>query len=343
MKRMERCDMKKETAKRVLAIAVAASLIFLFGCMKSTDGQVETPVSEEMGPTVIDTVSDEGSDSAEHSGIYYVDATTDESDSGSYASTTSDENVVLVENAGVLSMTSADINKLGDATGSFSSGQNAAFAVTTQSSCALSGSNITTNAFGAYGLYVSGAGSLIAAADNYIVTAGSSSPALVAADGGSMTVSGGTASTEGSDSPAVVLSGDAVLSLSGVSLSAKSSDLISVLSGDCTLNADAQALSGTVTILDDATLTLNLENGSSFTGAFGDTFPANASVSLDASSIWSLTADTNVTVFVNEDATHQNIESNGFSIYYDSNAPENESLNGQSFALPGGGFLVPII
>jgi hypothetical protein len=35
--------------------------------------------------------------------------------------------------------------------------------------------------------------------------------------------------------------------------------------------------------------------------------------------------------------------SNGFSIYYDSNAPENEALGGQSFALPGGGFLTPII
>lgn len=335
--------MKKETTKRVMAIFVAVSLIFLFGCMKSTDSQAETPISEETSSAVIDAVSDGGSDSAEHSGIYYVDTTTDESDSGSYASTASDENVILVANGGVLDMSSADINKLGDATGSYSSGQNAALAVTTQSTCTLTGSNVTTNAFGAYGLYVSGAGSSISATDNYIVTAGSSSPALVAADGGTMDFSGGTVSTEGSDSPVIVLSGGSVLSIGNAALSSANSDLLMVLSGDCTLNADAQALSGTVTILDDATLMLNLTNGSIFTGTFGDSLPANASVTLDASSVWSLTADTNVTVLINEDATHQNIESNGFSICYDSNAPENAPLNGQSFALPGGGFLIPII
>ena len=335
--------MKKETAKRALAIIVAASLIFLFGCMKSTDQQAETSISEEMSPTVIDTVSDVGDDSAEHSGIYYVEATTDASDSGSYASTTSDENVVLVENGGVLEMNSADINKLGDATEGFSSGQNAAFAVTTQSICTLLGSNVTTNAFGAYGLYVSGSGSVISASDDYVVTAGSSSPALVAADGGTMTFTGGTAVTEGSDSPAIILSGGSTLSIGSASLSAANSDLIMVLSGDCALSADAQALSGTVTILDDATLTLNLTNGSSFAGTLGDSLPANAGVSLDATSVWSLTADTYVTAFTDEDTTYQNIESNGFSIYYDSNAPENAALNGQSYALSGGGFLVPLI
>jgi hypothetical protein len=158
-----------------------------------------------------------------------------------------------------------------------------------------------------------------------------------------MTFSGGTASTEGSDSPVVVLSGNAILSIGNAALSTKSGDLLMVLSGDCTLNADAQTLSGTVSISEDATLTLNMTNGSSFTGTFGDSLPANASVSLDATSIWSLTADTNVTIFINEDAAHQNIESNGFSIYYDSNAPENAALNGQSFVLPGGGFLAPLI
>lgn len=335
--------MKKETAKRAMTILAAVSLIFLFGCMKSTDKQAGAAPSDAVDPTVIDTVSDVGSDSISHSGIYYVDETTDESDSGSYASTASDENVVLVVNGGILSMSSADVNKLGDATGEFSSGQNAAFAVTTQGSCTLTGSNVTTNAFGAYGLYVSGAGSTLSAIDNYIVTAANSSPALVAADGGTMTFTGGTVATEGSDSPVIILSGDSAVSITSANLSAISDDLLMVLSGDCVINADAQALSGTVSILEDATLTMNLTNGSTFTGAFGDSLPASASISLDASSVWVLTADTNVTAFADEDITYQNIESNGFSIYYDSNAPQNAALNGQSYALSGGGFLVPLI
>ncbi len=335
--------MKKEAVKRVVAILAAMSLIFLFGCIKSTDDQSEATISEAAEPAVIDTVSDAGSDSTSHSGIYYVDETTDESDSGSYASTTSDENVVLVVNGGILSMSSADVNKLGDAAGEFSSGQNAALAVTTQGSCTLTGSNVTTNAFGAYGLYVSGAGSVLSTVDSYIITAANSSPALVAADGGTMTFNGGTAATEGSDSPLIVLSGNSTVSVGSANLSAIGNDLLLVLSGDCILNADAQTLSGTVSILGDATLTMNLINGSSFTGAFGDSLPASASISLDASSIWVLTADTNVTAFVDADTTYQNIESNGFSIYYDSNAPQNAALNGQSYALSGGGFLVPLI
>ena len=71
--------------------------------------------------------------------------------------------------------------------------------------------------------------------------------------------------------------------------------------------------------------------------------PEKVSVSLYATSTLSLTSDSYITALVNADTTHQNIQSNGFSLYYDSNAPENEPLGGQSYALPGGGDQVPQI
>ena len=86
-----------------------------------------------------------------------------------------------------------------------------------------------------------------------------------------------------------------------------------------------------------------MQNGASFTGDLGGMLPARASVYLDASSKLILTGETYLTALVNADVTHQNIESNGFNLYYDSNVPENEYLNGQSYMLPGGGFLAPII
>ena len=52
---------------------------------------------------------------------------------------------------------------------------------------------------------------------------------------------------------------------------------------------------------------------------------------------------TYVAGFVNADLTHANIQSNGFNLYYDSSVAENAYLEGQSFVLPGGGFLAPII
>ena len=48
-------------------------------------------------------------------------------------------------------------------------------------------------------------------------------------------------------------------------------------------------------------------------------------------------------MLVNADLLHANIESNGFNLYYDSEAVENAYLGSQSFLLPGGGFLAPII
>lgn len=334
--------MKETKFKRVFALIAAALMIVAFGCGKAalneSAAQAVSPENAIMGGD-----SESGATGGtEYLSGYTVDGTTEESTDGSFASNAANGNAILVKNAGVFSATSVDINKNGDAEGDFSSGNNAAIAVLSQGQMTLNESNVTTNATGGFGLFVSGEGSLLTLNGSSIYTAVDSSPALVIANGATAVMTGGGLSTEGNDSPCVLLSGGSI-TLKGVALSALIGEQMRVLSGTNELTLDGTAMSATPIVAEEATLQLNLLNGAAFTGELGSMLPARASVSLDATSKLILSADTYLTGFVNADTTHQNIESNGFYLYYDSNAPENAYLNGQSYMLPGGGFLAPII
>ncbi|MEA4869378.1 MAG: hypothetical protein VB062_01925 [Christensenella sp.] len=333
-------------SRRALAFAAAVALLFTFGCGQAA---ADKSAAEEVKPEIVavddgsaNTESAGAAENVSYAGIYHVDETTDEAASGSYASSTPDENTVLVENAGVLTMNSADLNKTGDAESDFSAGTNAAVAVVSGGQMSLQESNVTSNARGGFGLFAGGAGATLNLGGSFVYTSGESSPALVVRGGGVVSLTGGTLSTEGEDSPCLLLSGG-IVTLSGVTLSATSGEQLRVLSGTNELTLDNTVLSAKPVLAEGTTLKLVLVNGASFTGELGATLPAKVSVSLDAASKLILTADTNLVTLINADTTHQNIQSNGFSIYYDSNAPENAYLESQSFALPGGGYLTPII
>ncbi len=123
----------------------------------------------------------------------------------------------------------------------------------------------------------------------------------------------------------------AVITLSGVTLSNEGSDvLLSVCddgwrgaSNTAELVADAQAMSGTILVGDNATLTLTLQNSSSFEGTFsGEITNAKGStvsteigtvnVILDGTSTWTLTADTYITYF---EGSMENVVTNGCTLY----------------------------
>jgi len=332
--------MKQSVFKRVLPIAMILLLLFAAGCGGSPVKDAAEEAVQE--PVVIGTEPETDAATVDHSSLYAVNGTTETSDNESYASDTANVNTILVQNEGVLTMTSADINKTGDSAGDFSGGQNAAVGVLTRGQMTLNESNITTNAIGAFAMFVTGEGSALTLSGTSVYTSGDSSPALAVRDGAAVSITGGSLSTEGMDSPALLLSGGK-LTLSGVTLSAKGGELLRVLAGENELTLDNTLLPTTSIFGDEATLVLRLSNGSSFGGTLGGTLPARASVYLDASSKLILTAETYLGVLVNADLTHANIESNGFNLYYDSEAVENAYLGSQSFMLPGGGFLAPII
>jgi len=125
---------------------------------------------------------------------------------------------------------------------------------------------------------------------------------------------------------------NAVITLENVKITNEDSDsiLLSVCadgwsggSNTAALNAVNQALKGAVKVGSDSTLTLNLTEGSSFEGsidggitnASGTTVSTDVgtvSVTLDGSSIWTLTGDSYITSFNGEAA---NIISNGYTVY----------------------------
>ena len=128
----------------------------------------------------------------------------------------------------------------------------------------------------------------------------------------------------------------AVITLYEVELHNEGSDvLLSVCddgwhgaSNTAELIADAQALSGTILVGDNSTLTLTLQYGSSFEGtisgeivnAKGATVSSeigNVAVILDSTSTWTLTADTYITSFEGDAA---NVIGNGYTLYVNGTA-----------------------
>jgi len=94
------------------------------------------------------------------------------------------------------------------------------------------------------------------------------------------------------------------------------------------LNASAQALTGTILVGSDSSLKVTLENGSSFEGTFsgqienakGETVSTElgeVSVTLDETSVWTLTADTYITGF---SGSMENVVTNGYTLYVNNTA-----------------------
>ncbi len=130
----------------------------------------------------------------------------------------------------------------------------------------------------------------------------------------------------------------AVITLSGVTLNNEGSDVLLSVCDDgwngaantAEMVADTQALSGTILVGDNSTMTLTLQNGSAFEGTFsGEITNAKGSavsaeigtvnVILDSTSTWTLTADTYISSF---DGDAANVAGNGYTLYVNGTALE---------------------
>ena len=123
----------------------------------------------------------------------------------------------------------------------------------------------------------------------------------------------------------------AVITLSGVTLNNEGSDVLLSVCDDgwsgasnmAELVADAQTLNGTILVGDNSTMTLTLQNGSSFEGTFSgeitnakggtvSTEIGTVNVVLDSTSTWTLTADTYITTF---EGSMENVVTGGYTLY----------------------------
>jgi hypothetical protein len=101
-------------------------------------------------------------------------------------------------------------------------------------------------------------------------------------------------------------------------------------------------LVGDLVAYNSSYISWSLESYSSWTGAaysgFGDAF---FDISLDHTSTWTLTNTTTVQNLTNQDTTLANVKSQGFDVYYNASAVLNGWLGGKTFALSGGGSVIP--
>lgn len=151
-----------------------------------------------------------------------------------------------------------------------------------------------------------------------------------------------------------VTNSSGIITLKGVSVTANSGVLLNAAAGSwgtsgsnggfATLNADGQTLSGNILADSHSTVTVTLKNSSSLSGSINSANTAsNASISIDASSTWTLTANSYISGLTDASGisgtTVTNITGNGFNVYYKSSA--NSSLGGITYSLVNGGELIP--
>lgn len=101
-------------------------------------------------------------------------------------------------------------------------------------------------------------------------------------------------------------------------------------------------LAGDLVAYNGSYISWNLTSHSSWAGAaysgFGE---SSVDVALDATSNWTLTADSYVQNLTDADGTLANIDSAGFNVYYNANALLNAWLANGTIALSGGGSATP--
>lgn len=112
--------------------------------------------------------------------------------------------------------------------------------------------------------------------------------------------------------------------------------------GDLTFMANNQGLYGNVSVDASSTILMDLQNGSHWSGAINtDNTGKKVDVNLDASSSWSLTADSHVDGFTDGTTALTNLKGNGHTLYYNSSSAANAWLGGKTYELQGGGYLKP--
>ncbi|MBR0467298.1 hypothetical protein IJJ53_00055, partial [Candidatus Saccharibacteria bacterium] len=85
--------------------------------------------------------------------------------------------------------------------------------------------------------------------------------------------------------------------------------------GTVTLNMTNQKATGNIVVDSISKLTMNLANGSSFSGAINSDNTGEVELTLDSSSSITLMGDTYVKSLTNADTTNSNIHANGYKLY----------------------------
>lgn len=173
---------------------------------------------------------------------------------------------------------------------------------------------------------------------------------------GTYTQTGGSLASTASGSPLFfVTNSTGVVTLSRVKVSAAGGVLVKAAAaqwgtsgsngGTVLLTAKAQTLSGNVVADKVSSVTLTLTNGSTLTGTINaDGTAKSATLALDSSSGWTVTADSHLSALTGASITGTgvgNVKGNGHTVRYDATDSANSYLGGKTYSLSGGGTLKP--
>ena len=142
----------------------------------------------------------------------------------------------------------------------------------------------------------------------------------------------------------------ATILVSGVNLNASSGILVKAAAdewgttgsngGAVNFTADHEALTGDLAAESPSTIVAKLQNETTLNGTV-----TGAAISLDSTSIWTLTGDSTITVLVDAQGapnrSFTNIVGNGHDAHYDASLTGNSWLGGKTYKLASGGKLIP--
>ncbi|MGE5411154.1 MAG: T9SS type A sorting domain-containing protein [Clostridiales bacterium] len=174
---------------------------------------------------------------------------------------------------------------------------------------------------------------------------------------GVFTTTDGTLSNTAATGPLFYITNTtAIITLNNTNVSAASGMLLKAAAGNwgttgknggyANLTANKQKLSGDITVDALSAFTGELKDSSSLTGAINNSNTASSvSLTLDATSKWILTANSNLSVLSDgsgiSGSSVTNITGNGFNVYYDASLAANSALGGKTYSLVNGGSLMP--
>jgi hypothetical protein len=175
---------------------------------------------------------------------------------------------------------------------------------------------------------------------------------------GTFTMTGGSLSYTPTEGPLFcVTNSTRIITLKGVSLAAGSGTLINAAAGNwgsggsnggpVVLTAGGQLLTGNLVADSISSITATLENGSSLIGAeTAENSAKGVSLSLDATSKWTLAADSHLTVLSEASGISgsaiTNIVGSGHIVYYDATNSANSALGGRTYSMVNTGQLTPL-
>ncbi len=248
--------------------------------------------------------------------------------------TKSGNGAALANDAGGGTVTATNVTATTSASGSpgiYSIGSTTVITVT----------NSTLTAKGEAGAVATGGGTIVANNSSITgTTAGvrtfnqgsATSPTTI--NGGSVTATAGDALLATGASAAFTVKG-------GATLSGSSGNLVnSINSGSATFLADGETLAGNLIADSTSILTATLQNNTKLAGVV-----TNGAIAIDATSAWTLSGNSVLTSLNDASGivglTVTNIVGNGYNVTYNASLSANSYLNGKTYGLAGGGYLLP--